>query len=877
MKANTFFSMGLALFFSCSGTTSSADASAFNSGLITADSGQSDSGSMDAGTNDAGSNECQTEMHSCAGVCKANDSILSCGSSCTPCNTPVNSTATCISGACGFACASGFEACLGQCVVADAGTCPVNLRPNIFVQLNDGGVGTRSQAALVYLNATKEYVLIGGARTHAAQPYDVQALKLGERAWRNVFPPGKETSWGPPIGDSTAPGFASERFETADLSGFPRPSFEVYGGMYTYGQSAWLASQNKLLFYLWNHTFSYDAMARTWAFHSTGNQPSGGETKPRLLWSSMTANSAGTKVLLFGGANIENDAGTPGTWIFEPGTSLWRKVSGNEPPARSYSSMSTDPERNEAVLFGGDQLDQLLSDTWTFNFASETWTKHTPPISPSPRGGHRLLYLPAAKTTVLLGGFTSKTTTDYVDDPYQQLPFEIWRFDFATRAWSLIKHFDQGAPVMTPSTVSAGFTFAAAVGDDDVAVLHHRTGYLSQTEGARTWAIKIDVSTPDTAGTSTYGVAPGTVTKRGNRFDPVWFLDAGTPDAGEIAANIQRITGAPNNTWLEVVAPNRPESNHDWGTAAFDSDRKQLLRWSGGHSAWCGTDVLHYGINENRFSIGYTPEIPFEFNFTNDQVPGHWSPQGRPWMAVHTYKMYTYAPAFSRLVIYKYGYTYFYDPAKPVMAFEAARINQDLGGSQYVNTLTAIPTGLIAWTPLGLYKLENRNGPWVKLMPTSIAGATLPTMGPDNQTAVYDPVGHQLLMFATSAGAKGEVVEYSLSNNTLRARNPMGKATVAANMSPFLRESALISSLGLVMFAIDFQTPADVAANVKRVPVYDVANNRWSAWKLSPQAYGNSFAVVSDVANNRIWGLGQRNQVFVLKLNPATADIEPLN
>ena len=78
------------------------------------------------------------------------------------------------------------------------------------------------------------------------------------------------------------------------------------------------------------------------------------------------------------------------------------------------------------------------------------------------------------------------------------------------------------------------------------------------------------------------------------------------------------------------------------------------------------------------------------------------------------------------------------------------------------------------------------------------------------------------------------------------------------------------------MFAIDFQTPADVTAGVKRVPMYDVVNNRWSAWRLSPQAYGNSFAVVSDVANDRIWGLGQRNEVFLLKLNAATADVEAL-
>ena len=121
------------------------------------------------------------------------------------------------------------------------------------------------------------------------------------------------------------------------------------------------------------------------------------------------------------------------------------------------------------------------------------------------------------------------------------------------------------------------------------------------------------------------------------------------------------------------------------------------------------------------------------------------------------------------------------------------------------------------------------------------------------------------------------MLEYSFAANTLKALNPMGKADFAANASGFLREAVLLPLQGLVVFAIDFQTPADVAAGIKRVPAYDLTTNRWVAYKLTPQAYGNSFAIVHDPANERIWGLGQNNEVFVLKVNKATADIEPLN
>jgi hypothetical protein len=239
--------------------------------------------------------------------------------------------------------------------------------------------------------------------------------------------------------------------------------------------------------------------------------------------------------------------------------------------------------------------------------------------------------------------------------------------------------------------------------------------------------------------------------------------------------------------------------------------------------------------------------------------------------------MYAYSRALGRMVIYKNPYTYFYDATRAVMEFDQARLRQDLGGNQYVNTLVEIPTGLLAWTPDGLFKLESRAGPWVKVTPTAMGGAALPQMGPDNQTAVYEPSGNRVLFLSSTGAAKGEVYEYSLANDTLRALNPAGKTDLAANMSGFIREAALMPGTQLVFCAIGFQTPADVTAGVTRVPVYDAAANRWSAWLLNAQSYGNSFAVVSDPAHARIWGLGQTNEVFLLKLNAATADIETLN
>ncbi|MBI3185346.1 MAG: hypothetical protein HYZ28_24675 [Myxococcales bacterium] len=73
---------------------------------------------------------CAGGTHRCGNQCASDTSVDSCGSSCTPCPTQANATATCLNGACGLRCNTGYRLCGGSCVV-DTGRCPPP----------DGGVG----------------------------------------------------------------------------------------------------------------------------------------------------------------------------------------------------------------------------------------------------------------------------------------------------------------------------------------------------------------------------------------------------------------------------------------------------------------------------------------------------------------------------------------------------------------------------------------------------------------------------------------------------------------------------------------------------------------------------------------------------------------
>jgi hypothetical protein len=100
----------------------------------------------------------------------------------------------------------------------------------------------------------------------------------------------------------------------------------------------------------------------------------------------------------------------------------------------------------------------------------------------------------------------------------------------------------------------------------------------------------------------------------------------------------------------------------DWGTAVFAPEADLILRFSGGHSAYSGTAPQVYDVKSDRYSIPFAPELPIDWCYSNDQVPGEWSFKGNPWMTGHTYKSTAYDPNSNCLVFAPHKYTYFFDP-----------------------------------------------------------------------------------------------------------------------------------------------------------------------------------------------------------------------
>ena len=74
--------------------------------------------------------------------------------------------------------------------------------------------------------------------------------------------------------------------------------------------------------------------------------------------------------------------------------------------------------------------------------AQNSGKQRKPTLSPSPRAGHALLWLPKAKKVLLLGGYGYTSAAGYVESLYRRLPFEAWTYDTATDTWELLKRFE---------------------------------------------------------------------------------------------------------------------------------------------------------------------------------------------------------------------------------------------------------------------------------------------------------------------------------------------------------------------------------------------------------------------------------------------------
>jgi hypothetical protein len=372
------------------------------------------------------------------------------------------------------------------------------------------------------------------------------------------------------------------------------------------------------------------------------------------------------------------------------------------------------------------------------------------------------------------------------------------------------------------------------------------------------------------------GVSSLARTYRSGKFHPDYFLQGPRPDRAAHATVLQSL---PANQWVSLKPPHLPEMNRDWGTAVLDPDRDLILRWSGGHCAHSGSDVLHYHIATNRWELPFPVEFPLGQCYTNTEFPEGTNFNGRPWVTGHTYQNYGYDPIVKKMVFAGRQKDYFvWDPD---LADWYGRFEKPAGMSYnscfYTLTLTPTPQGLVCWTQEGrIFQLNHLE--WVE---QKLSGDKLPGAVVDNSTIVYDSQRQRLLAVLKSYGDdvkfSGDLFAIDCECWKVTRLQPEGREAAAA--IPYLPQLRYDPEHDLLL--VGGTLPPD-DAGLRRTPAYDCGGNRWVSLKITgddpsgPKGRNVSLGMMYDAKRKLFLAVDTKSNVFALKLDPQSADVQPL-
>jgi hypothetical protein len=505
----------------------------------------------------------------------------------------------------------------------------------------------------------------------------------------------------------------------------------------------------------------------------------------------------------------------------------------SQPPPRCFSPMVFDRNTQKIVLFGGNHLDRCLADTWVYDTKTRTWQEPCPPVGPSPRHGHGLLYLPQAGKVALVGGWQTRL------EHHPALPPELWTYDVAANRWTLVKRWEKQAPFENigyrgPHSNTVPF----AVDGSDVVVMQHVTA---------TWACRLDVSTPDEAGKNKYGVKPGTerlLAEGEEKYSCHWYDSAPIPGPATMENLLAKL---PANKWVDAPqgGPHRPK--FAYSTTAYDPDRDEILVWAGGHATTHQTVVSRYSLATGTWHIDYPPQLGMSYgrklwgrNYAYDY---------RPWMPRHPWDGYAYdAPSGKLLVLRTTGpLTLSFDPDRGDFDRPDVPVPTHGGGQQV--TMGSSPDGALLWADRTLYRFDHENRKWIRLpvkdgkMPKSVFYDGI----------AYDANRRNYVLFSkpSTYGKTKQVYRYDPGDGTIREM----KAAHAETAPFFLRE-------------IKYIPDADIFFHGNG-NYWDPERNAWGKLDVDDQAIGEigpNDGMSWDRKRKLLWLVkGYRSRVCVMK------------
>lgn len=457
-----------------------------------------------------------------------------------------------------------------------------------------------------------------------------------------------------------------------------------------------------------------------------------------------------------------------------------------EPSGRAAAGAVTCAGKDAIVLFGGCRMDGYLGDTWVFDCKTRTWEQRYPKVSPAPRAGQVMAWLPKSKK-VLLYGAVPFSSPYGVPHGNASPPQDLWVYDLDANEWTPLAAAAKDNPLAA----------CGAVDENDVLIVTSRD---PKSDRKRiTWGMQVRPDRP-AAGAAKGGVESGGVAIV---FEtPAAFDKVAAPDPAAVA---KALTAAPANQWTLLPKPPRTINSHPWGTCPYDTVRHQYLSFGGGHSSAHFNDLAHYSVRTATWSWGYGEEFPYasaSFSAFFNQTF-----KNRPTVPTHVWDGAAFDEASGKAVYCMRSATWVYDPA--TRAWEYPPVWQNGGGSM-VN-MKGTPYGVVYWDSQGqLQKYDVAARTWTKL---PVKGSTLSGAYGDTGGIVYDSKRDCLWL-----GHGAAMTRYDMKTGTATTLPAPGKPEHIS-----MRATTYVPELDMIVSAGRQPLEGGASANL----AYDIAGEKW--------------------------------------------------
>jgi len=186
------------------------------------------------------------------------------------------------------------------------------------------------------------------------------------------------------------------------------------------------------------------------------------------------------------------------TWSYDPAAGTWEQRHPAQQPEstadnpRFGAPFTYDSESDRLILFAGGSPWHMYSDTWAYDYNTDTWELMSPASSPSPRGMYATAYDTESDRVLLWGGFTGTDQNDVA----------MWAYDYNTDTWEVLEnthgpqqHWERHGMAYIPDIDRVLFYSGML---ENEGVLPAETWYYDYNSNAWT-AVDVEVSPPDLA------------------------------------------------------------------------------------------------------------------------------------------------------------------------------------------------------------------------------------------------------------------------------------------------------------------------------------------------------------------------------------------